>query len=458
MKQLPAATTRRPQKNGFDAVSFLSIYIFLFAAVPSYLTIPALGSIGRLSVLWGLAGIVWWSVYKVQLSLSDGTTSNPVKIATLLLICTLGISYALANLHGLPSSSSTTADSSLMRVASWAGVTLVALDGIHDRERFMTLLRRFVLAGGLMAGLGIAQFVTGQSLVDSLTLPGFAISQDVQNTQERGAFTRAAGTATHPLEYGSLLCMVLPLAIALAITDRKRPRWRRSWPVIVIMLAVVLSVSRSALIGVFVGLVLLAPGIPAKVRWISMGIGAVAMTAMAFIVPGLLGTLRGLFISLSSDSSILSRTNSIDDAVAIAFRNPAFGKGFGTFLPTELILDNQYLLVLIEGGLIGIAALLAVMVVSMISGWRTLAITESPDRKIIGAAAAAGMASVLVLLAFFDGLSFPITAGGLFVMVGICGVLLELELTERRDKHGPDWRPGPWLRRNQVGAQTHKNS
>lgn len=432
MSQSLFKSPARPPRHGFDAVSFLSIYLLLFAAIPSYLTIPALGSIGRLSVLWGLAGIVWWATYKLQLTRTGETTANPVKVAVLVLICALGISFALANLRGLPSSSSTTADSSLIRLLSWAGVALVALDGIHDRERLYTLLRRISLAGGLMACLGIAQFVTGQTLVDSLTLPGFSVSQEIGNVQARGDFTRAAGTATHPLEYGSLLCIVLPLAIALAMTDRKRPLWRRSWPAIIITLAVILSVSRSALIGVFVGLILILPSMPPRLRWLSVAAGSIGITALAFVVPGLLGTLRGLFVSISSDSSTLSRTNSIDDAIQIALRNPFFGEGFGTFPPTELILDNQYLLILIEGGIIGTLALLAVLLTAIFSAWRARNLSKISDHKMVYSAAAAGTASGLFLLAFFDGLSFPITAGGLFVMASVCGVLLKLETTEHK--------------------------
>lgn len=418
---------KRTLHHGFDAVSFLSIYLVLFAAIPSYLTIPALGSIGRLSVLWGLAGIVWWAVYKVQLTRRDGVAANPVKIAVLLLICVLGISFALANLRGLPTSASTTANSSLIRLLSWAGVALVALDGIHDRGRLHTLLRRITVTAGLMALLGMAQFVTGQTLVDSFTLPGFSVSQEVGSVQARGEFTRAAGTATHPLEYGSLLCMVLPLGIALAIIDRKRALWRRCWPAIAISLAVVLSVSRSTLVGVLLGLILFVPNMPPKIRTMSLFAGSMGIAVMAVAVPGLLGTLRGLFISISSDSSTISRTNSINDAIEIALRNPIFGEGFGTFLPTELILDNQYLLIIIEGGIIGTLGLLSVILSSVISAWRAQKLSNCFDQKIICAAAAAGTASGLILLAFFDGLSFPITAGTLFIMIGVCGVLLKLE-------------------------------
>lgn len=427
MTAAPLHKNHGVKRFGFDATSFLSIYLLLFCAIPSYLTIPALGSIGRLSVLWGAAGVIWWIFYKVQIFRAGQITSSPVKTAVLIFLCALALSYAVANVRGVSSASSLTADSSLIRLASWAGVMLIALDGLNDRGRVNVLLRRVALAGGLMACLGMAQFVSGQAIVDSLTLPGFSVDGFVDNVQSRGDFTRASGTAAHPLEYGAFLCLTLPVAIGLAVADHDRPLWRRSWPPVVISLAVVLSVSRSALIGVAIGLIVLAPSLPAKIRWIGAGVGSVGITAMAFLVPGLIGTVRGLFSSISEDSGTLSRTSSIDEAIRIALHNPIFGQGFGTFLPRELILDNQYLLIFIEGGFVGIFTLLALSITAIISALRATSITADTTWKVMGPAVAAGVAAVSVILAFFDGLSFSITAGSMFLLIGICGAMFRIE-------------------------------
>lgn len=419
-----AAATQ--QKHGVDAVTFLSIYLFLFAAIPSNLTIPALGSIGRLSVLWGLVGIVWWIFFRIQLTVPLSRHPNAVKTSFLIFLCVLVIGYSVANLRGIPSDSSTTADSSLLRLASWAGVALVAMDGISSRARLNTLLRRIVVAGGLMAVLGIAQFITKQSLVDMISLPGFAVGEDAGNVQVRGDFTRAAGTARHPLEYASMLCATLPLALGMLITADRKTFWRRMWPAAALAVAVVLSVSRSALIGVFIGLVLFGPGVPKRYRWRAVAIAAVLVTVMTFAVPGLLGTVRGMFLSIDDDPSAQSRTNSRDDAIAIALRNPLFGQGFGTFQPRELVMDNQYLTLFIEGGFIGIAAFLSLVVTGMICAWMVARRTLDRDWKILGFALAAGLGGVAVMLAFFDGLAFPITAGILFLLLGAVGAMFRI--------------------------------
>ncbi|WP_104091150.1 O-antigen ligase [Arthrobacter sp. GMC3] len=413
-------------KPGFDAVTFLTIYLFLFTAIPSNLTIPALGSIGRLSVLWGLFGIIWWAFYRAQLTIPITRRANPVKIVLLIFLSMLALSYAIANLRGIPTDSATTADSSLLRLASWAGVALVAMDGIRGRDRLHTLLRRMAVAGALMALLGIAQFITKQSLVDAISLPGFAVSDDTGNVQVRGDFTRAAGTARHPLEYASMLCATLPLALGLIATDKHKSIWRRTWPALVITIAVVLSVSRSALIGVFVSLLLFAPGVPKRYRLRAVAGGIVLVVIMAFAVPGLMGTVRGMFLSIDDDPSALSRTNSRSAAILIALRNPFFGQGFGTFQPWELVMDNQYLTLFIDGGFLGVLALLTLVVTAMVCAWSIARKSTDAAWRIQGFALAAGVGGVSVMFAFFDGFAFPITSGILFLLLGIIGAMARL--------------------------------
>jgi hypothetical protein len=43
------------------------------------------------------------------------------------------------------------------------------------------------------------------------------------------------------------------------------------------------------------------------------------------------------------------------------------------------------------------------------------------DLRLLGYALAASLFNVAILFAFFDGLSFPIAGGMLFVLAGLCG-------------------------------------
>jgi hypothetical protein len=410
----------RPRR-GIDAVTFLTAYLILLCAIPSYLIIPALGSVGRPSVLWGLVGFVWWAFFRVKLAVRRPHGPGPVGYAVLVFFGVLLLSYAVAQLRGLPLAEAVTADSSLIRAISWAGVMLVAMDGIRTHEQFVTLVRRIVMAGALMSLLGLVQFATGQSYVDSLTLPGFAVSGDFESVHDRAGFARSAATASHPLEYGTLLCVTLPLSLALGMVDIRR-QWLLRWgPAFVILVAASLSMSRSALIGIVVSLVLLAPSIPPRYRVGAMVGGPVLLAGMAFLVPGMLGTIRGMFGGIGADASTLSRSDSAGQAVEIALRDPWVGRGFGTLQPSELIMDNQVLLMFIEVGIAGLAAFAVLVAICMVAGWRMGGISGRPQDRILGPAGASGIAAGATTLLFFDGFAFPIAAGMLFLSCGLAG-------------------------------------
>lgn len=419
-----------------DAVSFLTVYLVLLCAIPSYLFVPALGSVGRPSVLWGLVGLTWWAFERLRTTPTVRSVPSPVKTALVVFFVMIALSYALANLRGLPPSDAVTADSSLIRILSWAGVALVALDGIPSRRRLHVLLHRIVWAGALMSVLGLAQFITGQSLVDSFTLPGFATSQTFENVIDRAGFARSAGTASHPLEYGALLAMCLPLALVLALHDRRRPWYLRWIPASLIVVAAAVSMSRSTLIAVMLGVILLAPAVPPRHRFRATVFSGFLVVGLAVLVPGLIGTVRGMFAAIGTDASTLSRANSAGMALEIARRNPWFGQGFGTFLPSELILDNQMLLLLIDSGVFGLGAFLALVLTCLLTGWRLALSGGSQGERALGASLSASAAAGLSTLVFFDGLSFSISAGVLFLLLGVTGAAWSIAHDEGEDAPG----------------------
>jgi O-antigen ligase len=325
------------------------------------------------------------------------------------------------------------ADGGLLRVVGWIGIALIACDGIDDRDRLRTLLRRVVIAGTLMAVLGLLQFVTGQSLLDWLSIPGF--SSDVNGlagVQSRGGFVRASGTAIHPLEYGTVLCIAFPIAVSLALSDTTRPRMPRWLPVFIIGAASVLAVSRSTLVGLAAGVLLLIPGWSRGVKIGFAIVSALAVTAIGVLVPGMVGTLRGLFLGIGGDASTGSRVAGIDSTAEMLARFPVSGKGFGTFLPVYHILDNQYLLLTIETGIVGLSAFLALISVAVWSAWKAKRLLVDPlDRALVQSVLASTVAGA-VLLGFFDGFSFPMSAGLMFLLVGLCGGALRLAHREQR--------------------------
>jgi O-antigen ligase len=400
------------------------VYVVLLCVIPSSLSFSALGSsVGRPATLWALIATLWWGWHHLQRYRPVRVPVQPVRIAMTVFLGIALASYAWAMLRGIPTTEISPADNGLLRIVSWAGILLIANDGITDPERFRTLLRRIALVGAIIATLGILQFITKQSLLDWVSIPGMSSDlSGLAGVDTRSGLIRASGTAAHPLEYGVLLSAAFPIAVTLVIEDESSSRWVRWYVVAAIGVAAMLSVSRSTLIGMVAGLLLLFPTWTNRMRTRFSIIGAMAAIALGLLVPGLAATLRALFIGgLTGDSSTQSRVGSYDGAVEFISRFPIIGKGFGTFLPNYRILDNQYLLLAIELGIAGIVSLFLLIGAAVWSAHaaRRLAV-NSLDRALCQSVFAAVIASAL-LLAFFDGFSFPIAAGMFFLIVGICG-------------------------------------
>ena len=227
----------------------------------------------------------------------------------------------------------------------------VANDGIDSKKGFRTLLERFALPGGLMATLGLAQFWTGQSLIDWISLPGFTADQ---------AFSSVVG-----------------------------------------------------------GIVASALGWPRQIRRKPVLVLVGEMTAAFPAVPGMAGIIRGLFMGVGNDARIMSRTNSYDFAFGIANRNPLFDRGLLTLPPEYFILDNQYSGILIEPGCVGLALTGKKLIASIWTAGKSDIHSHCFDDAQIDFGVAAALAGGATVFAFFDGPGFPMSAGMLFLTIGL---------------------------------------
>ncbi|WP_438354506.1 O-antigen ligase family protein [Microbacterium sp. CJ88] len=413
---------------GISAATMLTIYLVLLLAIPSSTTIGALGSLGRPSMLWGLVLLFWWMLSRLQArALTSKPVSQPVRYMLAAFVVVVLVSFAAAMLRGQPADQISPATTALLRLASWSGVLLVAIDGISTHADAAKLVRRLAIAGAALAALGLAQFFSGQTLLDWWgNIPGLAV--DASGVATRGAFTRASGTATHPLEYGTAVVAALPLAITAAVNRGFRNRASRFagwwWVAVgVILLASLVTVSRSALIGLGVAVVASLPAIPRAYRWGVATLGAIIAATVFALVPGMFGTLVNLFVGASDDPSTQSRTAALARVPEFISSSPVIGQGFGTFLPRYYIFDDAWVLLTVEVGLLGVLCM-AGMVLAAI-GSAIWAAHRSPfdDTKAMSRGLAASLLTIAVLLIFFDGLSFPISAGLLFLVTGLTATM-----------------------------------
>jgi O-antigen ligase len=407
------------------------VFVVVRLSLPSQFVVGPLGGAGSPALLFGLACLAWWGLARIHRS--ERQASSPVIGALLVFVAALLASYVSAMVRPINAEEVSVSTLTMIGAAAWFGAMLLAHDGISSTERLVSFLQVIVVLGAVLAAFGIFQFVTGQYWVDQLSIPGLQVHQTIADASMREGFTRPAGTSVHPIEYGSLMTMILPIALARGVgqlpgsdgaTKGLVSRW---WPAVLIGAAIILSLSRSALVGLAVATLALALTWTGAQR-LGILIGLVAMLAVVFLaVPGIMGTLLGLFTNISSgDTSVNSRVAGYTIAEEYFRQRPVFGRGIGTFLPRYRIFDNQYLLSLVEIGVVGVAALIGL---AGTAAWTAKsAYSASADARIRGSAAAVGAAAVTgsVSLALFDGFSFPMMPGLWFLMLGLCGTCYRL--------------------------------
>lgn len=416
-----------------DAVVWSLLYVFFLYAIPSRLVIPALGSAGAISMLVGLVSIVGWGVY--QLSRVSSTAApwqaHPVRSCLVAFWLCVGVSYVVATSRPIASDEVSPALVAMLALLSWSGILLVVNDGVSSLERIRVLTTGVAQAGGVLALLGLAQFATGDPIVDRISIPG--LSSAPTELFMRDGFIRPFGTATHPIEFGIILAMLAPVALHSAFHGRHHNFLTQWFPVAAIAVCFALTFSRSAYVAGGVALMILLAGWPRKTRKVVLfgmaGIGVM----LAAAVPRVFGVISAMFRNVSTDPSIASRTDSYDLAWSFVGNAPLFGRGLGTFLPKYRIFDNEYLALLVSVGLVGTVAFVAVIVGGVWCGARVYFRASDPATKDLGLTLVASLLAGGVGMATFDGFAFPMTMGTFFLLLGLAGAAHRIIVTPKSE-------------------------
>ena len=136
---------------------------------------------------------------------------------------------------------------------------------------------------------------------------------------------------------------------------RHGTKWH--WVVLAaIALSAMTSLSRSAILALAIGVLVLLIGSDTRDRALIIGGGCAFVVAAGSAVPGLVGTLRSLFQQAENDPSVQARLDRTPEVLRLIAEYPWFGRGFGTFTPEEyLLLDNEIQKMAIEIGFVGVA-------------------------------------------------------------------------------------------------------
>jgi len=397
--------------------------------IPANLVLKPLGAAGTPAQIVGLAAAAWWLA--VQLSRSRATLrpAQPVRTAMALFVVAMMAAYVAGTTRPIDGLEVSSADRGLLLVLSWWGLVMLAGDGFASRDRLDRVLRALVTTAGFAGALGILQFFTGRAFVDLISIPGLSSNTTLNSVYARNGFARAAGMSTHPIEFGVLMIMVLPIALHFALQPSDRSRLARWWPVVAIGGAVPITMSRSALLGLVVVLAALLPSWPVRRRWFTLVTVVAGFGVVYVAIPGLLGTMIRLFTGISEDDSAKSRTDSYDLAWQFISQHPWFGRGPSTFLPSYRILDNQYLGLTIEAGIFGVGAFVVLLGTALLVAYRLSKRLALADDRSLARALFACVAAAALAFVTFDAFGFPQVAGVLFFALGCVSALRRLTLT-----------------------------
>lgn len=421
----PAVPRRRGRA---DAVTLLTVLLAVRLVLPSQFVVGALGGAGAPATLLGLVLLAYWLWHRLHRTAPrKGAAVNALAIAFLGVLLASDVVAAARPIQAEELNLSTL---SLISVAGWMGGLLLASDGVSSMERLRAIVSRLAILGAAFAGFGLFQFVTAAAWIDKLSIPGLVLNTPVYAITQRDGFTRPFSTAIHPIEFGSVIAMLLPLTIVFGLLGSRsgRMRWWSWIPTLLIVLAGSLSSSRSTFVGIAVGVVFLWPALKSTQRVVG-AVAALGVGAFVFVtVPGMVSTITSLFAGVfSGDSSVASRVDGFAVAASYISRSPIIGRGFGTFLPRYWIFDDQYLLNLVETGAVGLVFMLLLWVVPVVAVARVLRRTEvgSPQR-LLGTGLLASCIVGGVGLAFFDGFGFPMMPAVWFVVLGLAGAYARL--------------------------------
>lgn len=442
---------RSPRAQALPAVVFLCAYVVLLLGVPSTLIFRPLGAPGTPANLVGLGALLWWTSARVGGQIS-GRRRSPVRISLGLLTLAVVASYGMGSLQGWyapsgmrqrtdevwtlvhPSAEQvaeamiSAADRGVLVFLAWVGITVLTLDGLRSWNDVDRLVRWLCWVAAVFAAVGILQFYTGTNLASYISIPGLTANADAGISLTRSVLNRVSSTSGHPIEFGVVAAAIFPLALHAAIFRRRRSD---VIPVIVMGVAIPLAVSRSGILTMVLGLVVLLAYWPAAWRRQALWIAPVAVVAMRVAFPGLVGTIYSLFRGIATDPSVTGRTADYGVVLELYALQPWFGRGLLTFVPRYYrILDNHFLLMLVEVGVVGLVALvvLGVSSVGVALGARRRSVV--PRDSHVSLAVAAGLAGLFISYLTFDAWGFAQTAGLTFLLVGLAGAVGRLSYAD----------------------------
>jgi hypothetical protein len=256
-----------------------------------------------------------------------------------------------------------------------------------------------------------------------------------------GGNLRAYGSSQHPIALGAAMALILPFAIYFARTSGRR--W---WfAAALLVLGALASGSRTAIVMIgIVGFVflLLKPS-ETKALWPAL---IPAVVVIHFALPGSIGSFKDAFFpkgGIIAQQSVLApegdpllaggRVRQLKPMLAEASEKPFFGAGFGTRITgfntpqrNAPILDNQWLVTVLEIGFVGLTAWVWLFITAGRRLMRASRTAVQSGNDWLFAALAASILSFAVGMLTYDAFGYTQVTFIFWIVLGISAALLRV--------------------------------
>jgi O-antigen ligase len=405
----------------------LGFLCFLIPVLPTFVVLPgplkSNGSPARMIAVM-LFGLVILGFVMVRRT-AHAPRVSPGAIILLIYLLLWLTTYGAGLLHFDPSPERSVVESSMTRSL----ISLIASVGIglYVLARVQTARQRNIVLGCLAAGLifaclvGLLQTVTAIDLRFLFQPPGFVLNTDELSLVDRIGVNRATGTSQHPIEFSVLATATIPLTIYFA--RHAATRTRRFLAVAacgLALLAMPAAVARTGIVSLAAALLIYMFAL--SVRQIAVGVivGACAIGGYVVAFPHITHALWTTVVNSEEDPSVLGRTADYA-TVSQSFRsNPVFGLGLGGSPPeTYGLLDNQWLGAIVQGGIVGVIALMVLAGGGIFGIAAALRSAATPREREQAYMLGSMFVAILVSSFTFDILGFQQASLILFVVFGL---------------------------------------
>jgi O-antigen ligase len=426
-----------PVEKSWLEFRLLQLSLVWLMLIPAQVAVVGpLQSNGSLPRLLGLAFLALAAILAIS-SLGDaadsaeGTSGGVRVVAWLLLAQTLLSSVIYA--EDASDFAQANAVRGVLVTASGVGLLLGIMALARTAQSIDRLMAVVAVGGATSAVVGILQALNA---VDSwalvFSLPGLQQTVEGGVAQERSGLTRVLGTAGHPIEYSAVLVAALVLSLHLTRHGGSPLVRRVSGASAIVMAAgLPLGLSRTSLACIGVSLGFYAVMMDRSTRLRLVGGAVVAGVAVSLLLPEYAYALYGSVTSSGADRSISGRLSDYPLVLQSVAESPVFGQ----YIPVRgLILDNQWLGLLANSGLLGLAMFVVFLGYPLFLGLGQMRDLQVADRSRL----AALMSGVLCLTTGFftyDVLSFGQSALLIFVLVGLLSAALGARTSQEEEAH-----------------------